>query len=80
MEKDQHPQKKAWYLIRKKRAKLVHKYPMVIQLKKSVPKDELSDDEIRCGIDDGSLYVGIALVQKCKTKNKNQKEKKSLKM
>ena len=43
---------------------------MVIQLKKSVPKDELSDDEIRCGIDDGSLYVGIALVQKCKIKNK----------
>jgi len=23
---------KAWFLIRKKRAKLVHKYPMVIQL------------------------------------------------
>ena len=63
-------EKKAWYLIRKKHAKLVNKYPMVIQLKKSVPKDELSDDEIRCGIDDGSLYVGIALVQKCKIKNK----------
>ena len=63
-------EKKAWYLIRKKRAKLVNKYPMVIQLKKSVPKDKISDDEIRCGIDDGSLHVGIALVQKCKTKNK----------
>ena len=63
-------EKKAWYLIRKKRAKLVNKYPMVIQLKKSVPKDEISDEEIRCGIDDGGLYVGIALVQKCKTKNK----------
>ena len=63
-------EKKAWYLIRKKRAKLVNKYPMVIQLKKSVPKDELSDEEIRCGIDDGGLHVGIALVQKCKTKNK----------
>ena len=63
-------EKKAWYLIRKKHAKLVNKYPMVIQLKKSVPKDELSDEEIRCGIDDGSLHVGIALVQKCKTKNK----------
>ena len=63
-------EKKAWYLIRKKHAKLVNKYPMVIQLKKSVPKDELSDEEIRCGIDDGGLHVGIALVQKCKTKNK----------
>ncbi len=63
-------EKKAWYLIRKKHAKLVNKYPMVIQLKKSVPKDKISDDEIRCGIDDGSLHVGIALVQKCKTKNK----------
>ena len=63
-------EKKAWYLIRKKHAKLVNKYPMVIQLKKSVPKDEISDEEIRCGIDDGGLHVGIALVQKCKTKNK----------
>ena len=28
---------KAWYLIRKKRATLVSKYPMVIQLNKIVP-------------------------------------------
>lgn len=61
---------KAWYMIRKKKATLVSKYPMVIQLKRSIPEDEICKDEIRCGIDDGSKYVGIALVQKCKTHNK----------
>lgn len=61
---------KAWYMIRKKKATLVSKYPMVIQLKRSIPEDEVCKDEIRCGIDDGSKYVGIALVQKCKTHNK----------
>ena len=63
-------EQKAWYLIRKKRAILVSKYPMVIQLNKKIPDDEICKDEIRCGIDDGGLHVGIALVQKCQTKNK----------
>ena len=63
-------EQKAWYLIRKKRATLVSKYPMVIQLNKEVPNDEICTDEIRCGIDDGGLHVGVALVQKCQTKNK----------
>lgn len=63
-------EQKAWYLIRKKRAKLVSKYPMVIQLNKEIPNDEICIDEIRCGIDDGGLHVGVALVQKCQTKNK----------
>lgn len=63
-------EQKAWYLIRKKRATLVSKYPMVIQLNKEIPDDEICKDEIRCGIDDGGLHVGIALVQKCQTKNK----------
>lgn len=63
-------EQKAWYLIRKKRAALVSKYPMVIQLNKEILKDEICTDEIRCGIDDGGLHVGVALVQKCKTKNK----------
>ena len=63
-------EQKAWYLIRKKRATLVSKYPMVIQLNKEIPNDEICTDEIRCGIDDGGLHVGIALVQKCQTKNK----------
>lgn len=61
---------KAWYMIRKGKAKLVSKYPMVIQLKRIIPKKLICKNEIRCGIDDGSLYVGIAIVQKCKTKNK----------
>lgn len=61
---------KAWFLIRKKRATLVSKYPMVIQLKKKIPDEEICKDEIRCGIDDGGLHVGIALVQKCQTRNK----------
>lgn len=63
-------EKKAWYLIRKKRATLVSKYPMVIQLKKKIPDKEICKDEIRCGIDDGGLHVGVALVQKCQTRNK----------
>ena len=32
---------KAWYMIRKKKATLVSKYPMVIQLKRSIPEDEM---------------------------------------
>lgn len=63
-------EQKAWFLVRKGRAKLVSKYPMVIQLKKTVPDDKICKDEIRCGIDDGGLHTGIALVQKCKTRNK----------
>lgn len=42
---------KAWFLIRKKRAKLIQKYPMVIQLTKKV--DTIKDDTtIECGIMD----------------------------
>lgn len=63
-------EQKAWFLIRKKRAILINKYPMVIQLKKTIPDEAIYKDEIRCGIDDGSLHVGIALVQKCQTRNK----------
>ena len=63
-------EQKAWFLIRKKRAVLVSKYPMIIQLKKEIPDKEICKDEIRCGIDDGGLHVGIALVQKCQTRNK----------
>ncbi|WP_291579247.1 RNA-guided endonuclease IscB [Clostridium sp. UBA6640] len=59
---------KAWILIRKKKARLLQKYPMAIQLNYEVRPDE--ETEIICGIDDGSKHVGIALVQKCKTYNK----------
>ena len=58
---------KGWYLIRKKKAVLVSKYPMAIQLNKVV---ENVDYKMRLGIDDGSLYVGVGLVQECNTKNK----------
>ena len=61
---------KAWFLVRKKRATLVSKYPMVIQLNRKIPDEEICKDEVRCGIDDGGKHVGIALVQKCQTKNK----------
>lgn len=61
---------KAWYMIRKGKAKLVSKYPMTIQLNRIIPMDEICKDEIRCGIDDGGLHTGVALVQKCQTKNK----------
>ena len=63
-------EQKAWFFIRKKRATLVSKYPMVIRLKKKIPYNEICKDEIRCGIDDGGLHVGVALVQKCQTRNK----------
>ena len=63
-------EQKAWFLIRKKRATLVSKYPLVIQLNREIPDNEICKDEIRCGIDDGGLYIGLALVQKCQTKNK----------
>ncbi len=62
---------KGWYLIRKKRAVLVDKYPMVIQLTKEVKDEEDDESQFVVGIDDGSKHVGIGIVQKCKTKNKS---------
>ena len=43
---------------------------MVIQLEKEVKSDEDDESHIVCGIDDGSAHVGLAIVQKCPTKNK----------
>ena len=63
-------EEKAWYLLRKKKAVLLSKIPMRIQLLKIIPQEEICSDEVRCGIDDGGVHVGIALVQKCRTKNK----------
>lgn len=60
---------KAWYLIRKGKAKQVDKFPMIIQLNRGA-KEIKDSSEFICGIDDGSKFTGIALVQKCKTKNK----------
>lgn len=61
---------KGWYMVRKGKAKLVSKYPVIIQLNRTIPDEEICKDEVRCGIDDGGLHVGIALVQKCQTRNK----------
>lgn len=61
---------KGWYLVRKGRAKLKSKYPMMIQLEKEVESDEDDESHMVCGIDDGSAHVGLAIVQKCPTKNK----------
>lgn len=61
---------KGWYLIRKGRAKLKSKYPMVIQLEKEVELNDKDKSHMVCGIDDGSSHVGIAIVQRCPSKNK----------
>lgn len=61
---------KGWYLIRKGRAKLKSKYPMVIQLEKVIDSDDNDESHMAIGIDDGSAHVGLAIVQKCPTKNK----------
>lgn len=61
---------KGWYLVRRGRAKIKSRYPMVVQLEKEVESDEFDESHMVCGIDDGSAYVGLAIVQKCLTKNK----------
>ncbi|MBU3188774.1 HNH endonuclease [Clostridium bowmanii] len=62
--------KNAWFLIRKQKATIIIKYPMVIKLKREILNCELDNSEHIFGHDDGSKYVGISIVQKCKTKNK----------
>ena len=59
----------AWRLIRQKKAHLISKFPMVIQLNKIVKN--INQDEIRCGIDDGTNHVGLALIQKCQTRKQS---------
>lgn len=61
---------KGWYLVRKGRAKIKSRYPMVIQLEKEVEPDKYDESRVVVGIDDGSANVGLAIVQKCPTKNK----------
>lgn len=62
--------KKAWYLIRQGKAELVEEYPLIIQLNRAVSSSQINNDEIVLGIDDGVKYIGFALLQDCKTKNK----------
>ncbi len=61
---------KGWYLVRKGRAKIKSRYPMVIQLEKEVEPDKYDESRMVVGIDDGSAHVSLAIVQKCPTKNK----------
>lgn len=63
-------EQKAWYLVRKNKASLYSKYPLVVQLHRVIDIKDICKDEIRCGIDDGGLHVGIALVQKGMKTNK----------
>ena len=63
-------EQKAWYLVRKNKASLYSKYPLVVQLHRVIDTKDICKDEIRCGLDDGGLHVGVALVQKGKNTNK----------
>jgi hypothetical protein len=63
-------EKRAWYLIRKQKATLENKFPMVIKLEKEIPMDEIDSTPVHLGVDDGSKQVGIAIVQEGKTKSK----------
>ncbi|MCK8824278.1 RNA-guided endonuclease IscB [Fuchsiella alkaliacetigena] len=60
----------AFRLVRIGKAKLLSKYPLVIQLNKVVAEKEIDTTKIVLGIDDGAKKVGFALVQQCKNKNK----------
>jgi len=61
---------KAYYLIRNKKAKMLNKLPMVIQLFKIVKEDNNDKNKTYLGIDDGSKHVGLGIIQNCKTKVK----------
>lgn len=60
---------KAYYLIRKNKAKMLNRFPMVIQLQKIV-KDDANKVKNHLGIDDGSKNVGLGIIQKCSSKTK----------
>lgn len=58
---------KAWYLIRKGKAKLVTQYPLTIKLTYEV--DNTDSSKLHMGLDVGQI-TGIAMVQECSTCNK----------
>jgi len=64
------PENNAWYLIRKGRATLLQKTPMLIKLTREIPVEDIDRSSYTIGIDDGSKHVGIAIVQVCSTKIK----------
>ena len=57
-----------WKLLRQNKANLVSRMPFIVKLNKVV--ENISTNEVILGIDTGSKYTGVALVEKCKTKNK----------
>lgn len=61
---------RGWYLIRKGKAVLENKYPLVIRLNRVIEEENIDKSEIICGIDDGSKRVGIGILQRGKFKNK----------
>lgn len=61
---------KAYYLIRNKKAKMLNKFPMVIQLFKIVKEDNNNKTKTYLGIDDGSKHVGLGIIQDCNNKVK----------
>jgi hypothetical protein len=60
-------EEKAWYKVRKKKAKVIQVKPLIIQLNYRV--DNIDNSEIYVGLDVGET-TGVGVVQKCKTKNK----------
>lgn len=57
-----------WRLVRKGKAEIVSRYPFVIRLNKGVLSDTSKLTVL--GIDTGSKFTGVAVVQECTTKNK----------
>jgi hypothetical protein len=60
--------KKAWYFVRKGKARLVGRFPLTIQLTYVIENPVLQEHTL--GIDDGASRVGIAVVQHCKTEDR----------
>ena len=58
---------KAWYKVRHGKARLVSQFPLTIQL--NYEKDNTDNSNFHVGLDTGET-TGIAIVQKCETKNK----------
>ena len=59
---------KGFVLIRKNKASMISRLPFVIKLNKVI--EDINSNEVTLGLDTGSKWTGIALVEKCKTKNK----------
>ena len=61
---------KAFYLIRKDKAKLISQFPLVIQLLRIVEINSEDDSRNFIEIDDGTKHVGLGIIQQFKSKIK----------